>query len=421
MTLDAPARPGVNLPDTVRDQLAGLGPREVVIGLLTYNNARTVGTVVEAARLGLEKHVPGVPAAIVHGDAGSSDSTVDLVVAAPLPVVGFRHHAAPSERSAVPLGGVPGREEGLRLAFGVARTLSARVLVLLEADVTSITHEWIDRLVRPVLDGGGDLVLPVHDRHRYDGTVTTLILAPLARALWGRRVHQPLGGPRALSARLLEHLLAGPVWPTSPHLGDFWILGAATARGFALSEARLGPRRVASQTRPGDLPTVLAQSLGGLFTVMDRWESLWLDVRGSEPVPVAGEAAPPDTPPPAVAVDRMLVAFRRGVRDLTTIWEHILAPETLAEVLGLDTGGPEDFRFPDDLWARVVYEFALGHRFRVVHREHLLRSLVPLYLGRAAAFVAATRAGSDAAVAAARERVGASFERRKPYLVERWP
>jgi glucosylglycerate synthase len=119
-----------------------------------------------------------------------------------------------------------------------------------------------------------------------------------------------------------------------------------------------------------------------------------------------------------VDVDRMLEAFRQGARDLTAIWELILAPDTLAEVLALDTGGR--FRFPDDLWARVVYDFALGHHYSVVHRDHLLRSLTPLYLGRTAAFVLATRTAGVEATLAHLDAVAAAFERQKTYLVEHW-
>jgi hypothetical protein len=119
-----------------------------------------------------------------------------------------------------------------------------------------------------------------------------------------------------------------------------------------------------------------------------------------------------------VDVDGMLEAFRLGVRDLTPIWELILAPETLAEVLTLESGGR--MRFPDDLWARVVYDFALGHHYSVVHRDHLLRSLTPLYLGRTAAFVSTTRAVDAPASQAQLDLVGAAFERQKPYLVEHW-
>jgi hypothetical protein len=128
----------------------------------------------------------------------------------------------------------------------------------------------------------------------------------------------------------------------------------------------------------------------------------------------------PATDPVAVDVDRMIEAFRQGLRDLGPIWEHILAPDTLGEVLALEGPVMARFRFPDDLWARVVYDFALGHHYAVVHRDHLLRSLVPLYLGRTAAFVLATVARDAAATQAALDAVGLAFEAQKPYLVARW-
>ena len=151
---------------------------------------------------------------------------------------------------------------------------------------------------------------------------------------------------------------------------------------------------------------------------MERHGDLWLEVRGSEPIPMIGAPAPLGAEPMTVDVAGMLEAFRLGVRDLTSIWELILAPETLADVLTLDDG--DRMRFPDDLWARVVYDFALGHHYSVVHRDHLLRSLTPLYLGRTAAFVLATREVDAAASEGRLDMVGAAFERQKPYLVEHW-
>ena len=53
-------------------------------------------------------------------------------------------------------------------------------------------------------------------------------------------------------------------------------------------------------------------------------------------------------------------------------------------------------------------------------RDHLLRSLVPLYLGRTAAFVMAAEARSAALTEALREGVSLAFERQKPLLAEGW-
>jgi hypothetical protein len=396
----------------------GVGPADLVVGLLTYNDAETIDGVLATAAEGLARHAGGARTVLVVSDAGSSDGTRDRAAAGPLPAAVVTHEAPAGERVAVPFHGVPGRAMALRTVFAAARRLGARGLVLLEADVVSATPAWIERLAGPLLDDKADLVTPAYARHRYAGTISRLVLAPLLRALYGRRLQQPFGGQQALSARLLEHLLSHPKWSSPGHdVSDLWITGTAIADGFVVCEAWLGRHEVRSRTRATDLPAMLAQTLGAAFTVMERHGDLWLEVRGSEPLPAVGEPQPPGVEPLAVDVEGMQEAFRQGARDLTPIWELILAPETLAEVLALGGGR---LRFPDDLWARVVYDFALGHHYSVVHRDHLLRSLAPLYLGRTAAFVLASQAASAAASQAQLDEVAAAFERQKPYLVEHW-
>ena len=73
----------------------------------------------------------------------------------------------------------------------------------------------------------------------------------------------------------------------------------------------------------------------------------------------------------------MLGGFRQGVRDLYPIWERILAPETLSDTLALGEYATGEFRFPDGLWARVVYDFLLAYRARVLYRSHIAQSLAP--------------------------------------------
>src|SRR5262249_60627140 len=157
-----------------------------------------------AARGGREKHFTGARAVLINADAGSSDATVGRLADSGLPFVRARHEAPAAQLGAVPFHGVPGRGAALRLAVAVARRLGARALLVLEADVTSVTGDWLQPPLRPLLGGGADLVLPIHARHRYDGTITNLVLAPLVGSLFGRRLHQPLARPPALSARAPE-------------------------------------------------------------------------------------------------------------------------------------------------------------------------------------------------------------------------
>jgi hypothetical protein len=418
------ASPGEGLePDRcpVEEQLARVAAADVAVALLTYNHAATLPGVLGAARAALRDHLPDARPALILCDAGSTDATLEAARAAGLPTVAVHHQAPLHERAAVPFHGVPGRGAALRVALDVASRLGVRALLTVEANLVSATSEGLGRLILPAWEEKADLVLPAYARHRWDGTITHLVVAPLLRALYGRRLHQPLPGTHALSRRLLDHVRAHPRWPGSARvLVDFWLLAVAVAEGFQVWEAWLGPRRTAPPAGRGDLPGVLAQVVGGVFALMDQTADFWWETRGSEPVPAAGEPAELSTEPRAVDVAQMVSAFRQGLRDLEPLWEQILAPETLADVLALDAADPSRFRFPDPLWARVVYDFALGHRFGVVHREHLLRSLVPLYLGRTAAFVLATARRDARGTAAALEAVAQAFEAEKPSLVARW-
>jgi hypothetical protein len=68
----------------------------------------------------------------------------------------------------------------------------------------------------------------------------------------------------------------------------------------------------------------------------------------------------------------------------------------------------------------VTSDFAVAHHEQRLPRDHLLRALTPLYLGRVAAFVLETQGGSPARAADALERVGLAFEAEKAALSARW-
>jgi len=98
--------------------------------------------------------------------------------------------------------------------------------------------------------------------------------------------------------------------------------------------------------------------------------------------------------------------------------EGIHVPADLAAVVALADAEP--FRFPDPLWVRVVYGFAAAYSRARLPREQLLRSLVPLYLGRTASFVLeADGSGADEVEQLIRA-LADEFVAQKPYLRERW-
>ena len=73
---------GSILSDDFIRELISVGEVDIVVGLPTYNDGRTVGQVVQAIRTGLLKYFPRERVVIINADGGSRDGTQDLVRAA---------------------------------------------------------------------------------------------------------------------------------------------------------------------------------------------------------------------------------------------------------------------------------------------------------------------------------------------------
>jgi glucosylglycerate synthase len=100
----------------------------------------------------------------------------------------------------------------------------------------------------------------------------------------------------------------------------------------------------------------------------------------------------------------------------------VLPPVTLLELKHLSRQPAESFAMPDQLWAKVVYDFALAHRLRTLNRSHLLGALTPLYLGWVGSYVTeiSKTSGSDGEAERRAEQLARAFEEAKPYLLQRW-
>jgi hypothetical protein len=178
--------------------------------------------------------------------------------------------------------------------------------------------------------------------------------------------------------------------------------------------------RVYPPTNWMTIGSLISQVLGPIFLDMERTAACWQRVRGSSSVPTRGEhlALPQESAP--LDMNRMVETFQLGVRDLQEIWGLVLPPATLLELRKLSRLLPEQVSMPDDLWARIVYDFALAHRLRTVNPDHLLQSMTPLYLAWVASYAREMETADSAAVEARIERLSLAYEAAKPYLVSRW-
>src|SRR5512143_4102680 len=60
-------------------QLECIVAADILVGIPSYNNARTIGHVVRAVQAGLAKYFPDRKAVLVDSDGGSADGTMDVV------------------------------------------------------------------------------------------------------------------------------------------------------------------------------------------------------------------------------------------------------------------------------------------------------------------------------------------------------
>jgi len=403
---------------------------DLLVGLPTFNHASTVESVVKAIVAGLEASCPSAAILFVNADAGSQDGTPELVrrtVGSVLPVASVQHivggmAASPFALLGLSDSGVPEREEAFRSFFTIAEELQAKACVVIDPNLLSVSPEWIERLAQPVLEKQADYVAPVFQRRRYEGSLTNSLIAPLTRALYGKRLACQTGGGYAFSGKLTNRYLQKDVWEgDAARFGiDSWLTTIAVAEGCNVWQAFLGTKVQDTKAGGLDLSVVLAQAVGASYHYMEHYQDRWESCTGSSPVPAIGLPYEPDTESVTINVDRMVKGFRQGLRDLLPIWETILAPDTLAGILTLGLADEEGFRFPIPLWVQTVYDFALAYHERVIHLEHLLKSLTPLYLGRTASLVLETKDGRPGEVERTVERVCETFEQMKPYLVGRW-
>jgi glycosyltransferase involved in cell wall biosynthesis len=411
--------------DDIRSYMKSIGNADIIVGIPSYNNASTIGHVVRAVQAGFAKYFPEKKAVLVNSDGGSTDGTMDIVHDATienLQSILLSHKVNPFIKIATPYHGIPGKGSAFRRIFEIADSLGVKACAVVDSDLRSITPEWIELLIKPVLEGKFDYVAPLYQRHKYDGTITNSIVYPLTRALYGKRVRQPIGGDFGFSGRLAKFYLSQDVWETDvARYGiDIWMTTTAIANDFKVCQSYLGAKIHDPKDPGADLSAMLYQVAGSTFDLMDTYASVWRGINNSQSVPTFGFHYDVGLEPVTVNLERMIDRFCLGVQELGFVWKDVF-PRSLFEFFAdLTNVSQKDFAIPDGAWVDTIYSFALATHKKTLNREHLLRSLTPLYIGRVASFVMETSDSSALEVEQKIEALCKAFENKKKALLSDW-
>jgi glucosylglycerate synthase len=303
--------------------------------------------------------------------------------------------------------------------FAMARELGVSACAVIGFDLAALQTNFLGPMLAPVLEKRCELAMPLYALGKFDGLLNSSILAPLTRALYGKRVRFPLAPDFCLSAEMLPELEMALQRTTAQGQDLFWPATEAAMRDRRICQVHVDTRHL-PPAEGVDLSTILAQTVGPLFAEMTTNASLWQRVRGSQPVETLGTPVAPPTDGHPADTTPMLETFQLGFRNLQEVWSLVLPPVTLLELKRLTRVSVDRFHMPDELWVRIVCDFALAHRLRTLSRTHLLGALTPLYLGWVASYALEVGSASPAEAEQRLEKLARAYEEGKPYLLSRW-
>jgi len=293
---------------------------------------------------------------------------------------------------------------------------------MVDSDLRSITADWVKYLLEPVLERGYQYVSPVYVRHKYDGTITNNIVYNLTRALYGKRIRQPIGGDFAISSEVAKFYTEQDVWGTDvARFGiDIWMTTNAITQGFKICQSNLGVK-IHDVKDPGQsLGPMFRQVLSALFSLMERHESYWKGIKGSESLEIFGFEGTLEPEPVNASLDLMVEHFKTGYQQFSALWKDIFTAKSFKEIRQATKMDSKEFHLPTDAWVKILYELAATFHLWKVNRNKLLDVMTPLYFARVASFVRQSWEMSSLEAEALVEDQAVKFEEQKDYLIKVW-
>src|SRR5450631_237847 len=149
------------LTDDFLRQLINVGEVDILVGLPTHNNAKTIGSIVRTIQSGILGGFPRERAVIINVDGGSRDGTPELVTGISIDDVrpASNLHALRTLHSiSTNYAGSPESGVAFRTILAAAELLRAKACIVMSPESANIEPEWLSKLLRPIYRDGFDLV-----------------------------------------------------------------------------------------------------------------------------------------------------------------------------------------------------------------------------------------------------------------------
>ena len=381
---------------------------EFIVGIPSYLEADTISFVTKQVDLGLTRHFSQLKSMIINVDNNSEDDTKGAFLST--------ETKTPKHYISTPKG-VKGKGNNLLslLDFAKKQGQSLKAVLTVDADLRSITPDWIKYLGEPILKGY-DYVLPLYSRHQFDGTITNHICYPLIYALLGKDFRQPIGGEVGFSPALINYWLKQKWNSSTKQYGiDIFMTLQAIFGDFKICESGLGAKiHKASAPKLGPMFT---QVITTLFDLLVSKESTWMSIPVIKPEPKAQFGLKELGQPQELRIN--IRELKEKLRAEYWPRERLLK-KYLNEyaIMNLEGMFEQDVYNIDTLmWIQVVYQLIFWYRNGSANvRKDIVEALKPLYFARSVTFNYQTWRYSTKYVEQAILEQAKAFASQKPYF-----
>ena len=356
----------------------GITNADIAVGLASYNEADSISHPTRQADLGLRQYFPELKPVIINCDNHSPDNTAKAFLETETEV-GKIYITTPPD--------TPGKGYNFENMFRKACELGVKVLICVDADLRSITPEWIKYFGQAIMQGY-DYATPIYSRHKYDGTITNNICYPLVYGLLGQKIRQPIGGDFALSQQVYQHFLKQMWHRTTKQYGiDIFMTLHAILGGYRIAEVGLGAK-IHKPSAP-KLGPMFFQVVNTAFWLLGKHWHRWQNIRHVQECPLFGlrnMALPQELEIDKEKIRRQALVEYRQSEDILA---NFLAPQLYQEINAIFASGELE-HFNASLWQQAVYDMITV--FAVAEdKAQVVEALRGLYFGRVVAFMNQTR------------------------------
>ena len=358
-----------NNPDKIKEA-------EIVVGIPSLNEADNIAFITDKIDQGLIKYFSGQKAVIVNSDNNSPDNTGRVFL---------RTKTKNPKIYISTSGGQRGKGNNLKNLFLKIKDLGAKTAMTVDADIKSISAQWIKCFLEPI-SRGYDFIAPVYRRHKYDGSITNHLTYPLIYGLLGYDFRQPIGGDMSFSSRMVDYWIEQKWPPAASGYGiDIFMTSQAIKSGLKLGQVNLGSKfHKPSLLKLDNMFLEVAETF---FNFLANHRNLWPKEINLKKLPLV------------CRVNGKIIYQKLPPVEYKEIEETALADfpdcyQNLKDELPSEISGPlrmmflqkKSLKITADFWSKVVYQLFYLYQVKP-EKDLIIKLLRSLYLGRMASAI----------------------------------